>query len=142
LNTSPLFSNFLAGVFPVKHKHMISDSEIDWFYYPTDIIYPRWNCFVQTFSNPTEAAQKKIAVKQGAPRKCVERVFGVFVARFHILCNPSRLWTSEAMGDILTACTTIHNMILAVRKVDTRAVVRENITNNLPTSTEMSTQVY
>jgi Plant transposon protein len=117
LNISPLFSKFLAGVFPpVKPKYMISDSEIDWCYYLTDGIYPRWKCFVQTFSNPTEAAQKKVAVKQEAVRKCVERVFGVLFARFHILCTPSRLWTSEAMGDIVTACATMHNMIVAVRK--------------------------
>jgi hypothetical protein len=32
LNISPLFSKFLAGVFPpVKPRYMICDSEIDWF---------------------------------------------------------------------------------------------------------------
>jgi hypothetical protein len=74
--------------------------------------------FVQTFSNPTEVPQKKFAAKQEAVRKCVERVFGVLFARFHILCIPSRLWTTEAMGDILTAYPAMHNMIVAVRKYE------------------------
>jgi Plant transposon protein len=119
LDIFPLFSKFLAGVFPpVKPKYMISDSEIGWFYYLTDGIYPRWIFFVQTVSNPTKVAQNTFAAKQQAVRKCVERVFGVLFARFHILCTPSGLWTIEAMGDIMTACATMHNMIVAVRKYE------------------------
>jgi Plant transposon protein len=45
---------------------------------------------------------------------CIRCLF----ARFHILCTPSCPWTTDETGDILTACATMHNMIVAVRKYE------------------------
>lgn len=49
---------------------------------------------------------------QEAVRKDIERAFGVLQARFHIVKNPCRQWSSDTMSDIMTCCIILHNMIL------------------------------
>jgi Plant transposon protein len=117
LNISPLFSKILAGTFPpVKASYSIGGNLFDWVYFLADGIYPRWRIFVQTLSSPKGSSQSRFASRQEAVRKCVERVFGVLFARFHILCTPGRLWDSNEMGYIIMACSIIHNMIVSERK--------------------------
>jgi hypothetical protein len=45
-------------------------------------------------------------------RKDVEQCFGVLQARWGIIANPSRLWSSTIMADIMYACIIMHNMII------------------------------
>jgi Plant transposon protein len=117
LNISPLFSKILTGTFPpVKANYSIGGTVFDWVYFLADGIYPRWRIFVQTLSSPKGSSQSRFASRQEAVRKCVERVFGVLFARFHILCTPGRLWDSTKMGYIIMVCSIIHNMIVSERK--------------------------
>ncbi|XP_057787015.1 uncharacterized protein LOC131004359 [Salvia miltiorrhiza] len=49
---------------------------------------------------------------QEAARKDIERAFGVLQARWAIVKGPSRLWSKEAMSDIMFTCIILHNMII------------------------------
>jgi hypothetical protein len=49
---------------------------------------------------------------QESTRKDVERCFGVLQGRFGIIADPSKLWSSTIMADIMYACIIMHNMIL------------------------------
>ena len=60
--------------------------------------------------------QTKFATTQEAVRKDVERAFGVLQARFAVVKNPSKLWDKEKIGNIMKACTILHNMILEDEK--------------------------
>jgi hypothetical protein len=42
----------------------------------------------------------------------VECAFGVLQARFAIVHNPDRMWTREALSQIMYACIILHNMII------------------------------
>lgn len=94
----------------------VGDLDVNWFYYLTDGLYPRFRIFVQTIAAARNKKEKKFSVHQEGARKSVERVFGVLFSRFHILCKPSRLWQKEDMNYIVKACCIIHNMICEERK--------------------------
>ncbi|XP_057795297.1 uncharacterized protein LOC131011539 [Salvia miltiorrhiza] len=49
---------------------------------------------------------------QEAARKDIERAFGVLQARWAIVKGPARLWSKEAMSDIMFTCIILHNMII------------------------------
>lgn len=53
---------------------------------------------------------------QEAARKCVERAFGILVAKFHILKNPIRNWQMDDIKNILYCCIILHNMVVAERR--------------------------
>ena len=94
-----------------KFKYVINNTEREDIYFLVDGIYPRWNCFVSSFTNPADAKQKHFASCQEASRKDVERAFGVLQARFAILRMPSRLLSLPRMHDIMLTCIILHNMI-------------------------------
>ena len=77
-----------------------------------DGIYPHWETFVQTFSQPDTLKKKLFAKQQESARKDVERAFGVLQARWHILTAPCRLWFQEDMALFVKACVILHNMIV------------------------------
>jgi hypothetical protein len=52
------------------------------------------------------------AKRQEAVQKDVERCFGVFQARFPIICNSCRQWSMEVIKDIIFTCCILHNMIV------------------------------
>jgi hypothetical protein len=49
---------------------------------------------------------------QEAPRKDVERCFGVLQSRWGIIQNPSRQWDLNTIKDIFIARVIMHNMII------------------------------
>jgi hypothetical protein len=49
---------------------------------------------------------------QEAARKDVERAFGVLQARFAIVRGPAKGWKRKEIGDVMTACVIMHNMIV------------------------------
>ena len=59
---------------------------------------------------------EKYASYQEAVRKSVERVFGVLFKRFNVLYMPFRLWYTEDMRTIMSACVVIHNVLEEERR--------------------------
>jgi hypothetical protein len=49
---------------------------------------------------------------QESTRKDIERCFGVLQGRFRIIANPSKLWYTMIMANIMYACIIMHNMIV------------------------------
>lgn len=49
---------------------------------------------------------------QESVRKDVERAFGVLQQRFRVVAIPCKLWSAEAMGDVMITCIILHNMII------------------------------
>jgi hypothetical protein len=85
-------------------------------YWLADGIYPKHHCFVKTISNPVSRIQQYFAKKQEEKRKDVERAFGMLQARFHILTVPVRLWSRDAMCDVVKAAAILHNLIIDFEK--------------------------
>ena len=112
LHRGPLVSNLLKDSSP-KITWTCNGRERNFTYYLTDGIYPKWRIFVRPFSHPKSPKEKYYSRCQEAVRKDVERAFGVLQARWHILANPARVWTSKKMGIIVKACIIMHNMIVA-----------------------------
>ncbi|KAF0702150.1 hypothetical protein AaE_016097 [Aphanomyces astaci] len=56
--------------------------------------------------------ESNFAKAQESRRKDVERMFGMLQARWHTLTNPCRLWSKDAMKDVVVTCCILHNMIL------------------------------
>ncbi|XP_057790347.1 uncharacterized protein LOC131007208 [Salvia miltiorrhiza] len=81
-------------------------------YYLTDGIYPNWPVFMKSPTHPTDPKGKRFQVMQEAARKDIERAFGVLQARWAIVKGPARLWSKEAMSDIMFTCIILHNMII------------------------------
>jgi len=81
-------------------------------YLLTDGIYPEWAVFAKPFSAPSCQKTKHYNVLHSAARKEVERAFGVLQARWHIIDAPCRLWSPDAMLEIMRACIVLHNMIV------------------------------
>ena len=78
-------------------------------------VYPRYRILVQTVADAKTKREKQFGAHQEGARKAVERVFGVRITRFHLLCKPSRLWYEEDMIDVVKCCRIIHNIVCESR---------------------------
>jgi hypothetical protein len=81
-------------------------------YYLADKIYLDWSTLVKTKSQPLNAKDHVYAKAQESVRKDIEHTFGVLRARFRIVMNPGRLWSTTDMNDIVTTCVILHNMVV------------------------------
>ena len=111
LNQSTIFTEVLQGRAP-EVQFMVNGNEYNMGYYLTDGIYPEWAIFVKSLPKPLSEKDKLFAIKHAEVRKDVECAFGVLQARFAIVRNPARMWTREALSQIMYACIILHNMII------------------------------
>jgi hypothetical protein len=111
LDRSPLFKNLMKGESPTAN-FMVNNNHYSMCYFLVDGIYPPWAPFVGTISHPQGKKRKHFSKMQESVRKDVERAFGVLQARFQILDRPCKLWSADAMEDVITACVILHNMIV------------------------------
>jgi hypothetical protein len=111
LNQSTIFKEFLQGRAP-EVQFMVNGNVYKMGYYLTYGIYPEWAAFVKSVPKPLSEKDKVFAIKQAEVRKDVECAFGVLQARFAIVLNPARMWTREALSQIMYACIILHNMII------------------------------
>jgi hypothetical protein len=116
LDRSPLIENMLTSD-ACDFKFTTNGYEYDRNYLLTDEIYHHWSCFVSTIHMPPNGKRSHFAKFQEAARKDVERCFGVLQARFAIVRNPASQWSMDFITDIMFACYTLHNMILAEEEV-------------------------
>jgi len=115
LDRSPVFDDVINGIAP-QVNYYVNGKEYHLAYYLADGIYPKWATFIQSIRLPQTEMQTKFATTQEAVRKDVERAFGVLQARFAGVKNPSKLWDKEKIGNIMKACTILHNMIVEDEK--------------------------
>jgi len=85
-------------------------------YYLTDGVYPKHPFFVSPNPNPITPAEKSFNRLQEAPRKDVERLYGVMTARFHILLHPGRFGSVEQIMLAGKAAPILHNMVVEQRR--------------------------
>ena len=111
LHRSPVFAKLAEGHAP-EVNYTINNHNYDMGYYLADGIYPQWATFVKTIPTPTTEKNKFFAKAQEACRKDIERAFGVLQAHFAIVRGPARYWDLETLGEIMTACIILHNMII------------------------------
>ncbi|KAM0891904.1 hypothetical protein ACQ4PT_026080 [Festuca glaucescens] len=111
LNQSPLFISTLKGEAP-RVQFNVNGRQYNTSYYLADGIYPEWATFVKTIPLPQSEKDKLFAKLQEGARKDVERAFGALQARFNIIRRPARLWKQKSIGEIMTACVILHNMII------------------------------
>jgi hypothetical protein len=111
LQRSPVFAKLAGGEAP-EVNYSINGHEYTMGYYLADGIYPQWATFVKTIPAPDTQKKKKFAQMQEAARKDVERAFGVLQARFAIVRGPAKGWKRKEIGDVMTACVIMHNMIV------------------------------
>ena len=111
LHRSPVFAKLAEGEAPEVYYN-INGHNYTMGYYLADGIYPQWATFVKTIPNPVLQKDRAFTQAQESARKDVERAFGVLQARFAIVRGPARFWDQETLGDIMTACVIMHNMII------------------------------
>jgi hypothetical protein len=108
LNQPLIFIEVLQGRAP-EVQFMVKGNEYNMGYYLTDGIYPEWVTFVKSVPKPLSEKDKVFAIKQAKVRKDVECAFGVLQARFAIVRNLARMWTREALSQIMYAYIILHN---------------------------------
>jgi hypothetical protein len=111
LDRSPLVTNMLRG--PSEDlTFTVNGKQYSQYYLLADGIYPQWSCFVQTIHSAQDEKQAHYSKMQESTRKDIERCFGVLQRRFRIIANPSKLWNTTIMANIMYACIIMHNMIV------------------------------
>ena len=113
---SAVMARIREGAFPPSFPFTVNDHVRTLLYYLADGIYPNWALFMKTSKYGTTAKEKTYAAAQESVRKDVERAFGVTIARFHILRNACRLWSSSDMSIVMRACIILHNIIVESRR--------------------------
>ncbi|XP_062206110.1 uncharacterized protein LOC133907984 [Phragmites australis] len=111
LHRSHLFANLAEGHAP-EVNYTINGHNYTMGYYLADGIYPQWATFVKPIPSPRGNKRKYFTKVQAAVRKEVERAFGVLQSRFAIVRGPARFWDQDILGQIMTACIIMHNMIV------------------------------
>lgn len=69
---------------------------------------------MKSFTYPPEEnlPMKYFKARQESCRKDVERAFGVLQSRWAMIRGPARSMSIPVIGDIMTACIILHNMIV------------------------------
>ncbi|KAJ8520492.1 hypothetical protein ON010_g17938 [Phytophthora cinnamomi] len=111
LERSPLLDDLVNSTAPIVHFR-VNGAVYDRAYYLTDGIYPAWEIFQKSISEPNSQKDKKFKTVHEAIRKDIERAFGVLQQRFRMLAVPCKLWSVNAMGEVVMTCIILHNMII------------------------------
>jgi hypothetical protein len=106
-----VFAKLAEGEAP-EVNYSINGHQYRMGYYLADGIYPPWATFVKTIPVPKGKKHKHFAKKQEGARKDVERAFGVLQSCFAIVRGPAKGWKRKEIGDVMTACVIMHNMIV------------------------------
>nr|GEX27396.1 protein ALP1-like isoform X1 [Tanacetum cinerariifolium] len=100
LNHSSLFDDLLDDIAPVVPFEM-NGVTFEKGYYLADGIYPQWAAFVKSFTVARDERNAVFKRRQESARKDVERAFGVFQGRWHIIAQPVRAWTVNKQRRIM-----------------------------------------
>ena len=108
---STLLHDALAGRSP-KTSYVVNGSMYNRIYWLLDGIYPEHACFVKTYPKPSNPKQKLFASKQEAKRKEVKHAFGILQSCWHMITWPCKLWSRNAIQNVLSTVVIFHNMII------------------------------
>lgn len=75
---------------------------IDCFYNLADDIYLNFPILIKTISRPTTRREKLFATAKEPFRKAAERTYEVQFRQWRILANPSRIWHTSKMNNIIS----------------------------------------
>ncbi|KAM0879000.1 hypothetical protein ACQ4PT_034517 [Festuca glaucescens] len=117
LQRSPVFDRLAHGQSP-DVDFEINGHHYNKGYYLADGTYPPWATLVKTIRRPNSEQEARFAKEQEAPRKDVERAFGILQARWAIVRHPARAWSVQTLWEVITACVIMHNMIVEVERDD------------------------
>ncbi|GKD62160.1 ALP1-like protein [Tanacetum coccineum] len=110
-NNSPLFDDLLHDFAPVA-PFEVDGVAFEKGYYLADGIHQTWETFVKSFSVAQDEKNVVFKRRQESARKDVERAFGVFQGRWHIISQPAYAWTVNKLRRTMYTCIILHNMIL------------------------------
>jgi len=85
-------------------------------YYLVEGIYHRFAFFVAPYPNPQTREQRTFNRLQEALRKDAERLFGILMARFHIMLHPCRYLLVPRMVLTTQTVSISHNMVVEARR--------------------------
>jgi hypothetical protein len=111
LQCFPVFARLAEGDAPV-FNYEINGHPYNKCYYLVGGIYSDWSTFVKTICEPMEEKNRRFTKRHEACRKDVKRAFGVLQSRWAIVHHPTRIWSTEVMWEVMTACMIRHNMIV------------------------------
>ncbi|XP_071689348.1 uncharacterized protein [Rutidosis leptorrhynchoides] len=111
LNQSPLLDDIKIGSAPLAPFNVNSNNYTNG-YYLADGIYPDWETLIKAYSTPADEPRAKFKRFQENAREDVERTFGVFQGRFHILQTSGRAYGVNKMRRILYCFVLMNNMIV------------------------------
>ncbi|XP_022003909.1 putative nuclease HARBI1 [Helianthus annuus] len=112
LYQSAIFSDVVNGTGPDTSFFFVFGVEYRCGNYLADGIYPSYSTIVKTIPYPEDEKRKKIAKRQEAARKDVERCFGVLQRKWQIIQQPARAFTPKRLCLCMYACILLHNMII------------------------------
>jgi hypothetical protein len=114
---SDLYREFLDGTWSerVDFPFSINGQDFNKLYVLVDGIYPELARFVKPLMEPTLRHEKAYSRWQEASRKDIERTFGVYQRKFHIVVKRVELHFKENIKDIVMATIILHNMMVAYR---------------------------
>nr|GEV20242.1 protein ALP1-like isoform X1 [Tanacetum cinerariifolium] len=100
LNHSPLFDDLLDDIAPFI-PFEVNGVTFQKGYYLADGIYPQWTAFVKSFTVARSERNAVFKRRQESARKDVERAFGVFQDRWHIIAQHARAWSVNRLRRII-----------------------------------------
>jgi len=117
LYQSPMYMDAITGKWPPRdYSFTVNGNTGTLLYYLVDGISPRFASFVAPYPNPRTPEQRTFNRLQEALRKDVERLFGILLARFHVMLHPCRMWTVPCVVHTTETVTILHNMVVEARR--------------------------
>ncbi|MBW0491013.1 hypothetical protein O181_030728 [Austropuccinia psidii MF-1] len=87
-------------------------------YYLCNPFYPPIPPLIPLLTNPKSEKEKLFAKRQRAVLRDAQKAIEQLTSRFEIVKRPCRMWSSNAMGEVIKAVVIIHNMIVEDERED------------------------
>jgi hypothetical protein len=117
---SPLLEMLENGYWSTQvdplEEFVIGNKQFSKLWFLVDGIYPPLSRFMKTISDPSMNAESRFAEWQEGSQKDVERAFGVWQSKFHILTQKIELWNPEEIKNMVIGTIIMHNMMVQHRQ--------------------------
>jgi len=117
MQQSPLYLDVTGGRWTPRGKPFtVSGRTRTLPYYLVDGIYPRYSFLISPHPKPSTEEQTTLNRLQEAIRRDVERLFGIFMKRFHVSLNPGRYHSVSQLATTYKAICILHNICVESRR--------------------------